>query len=145
MIYLSGAMAAVSTDYAKEWRASFIKTYSFFVDNPSIFDPTKYFNYDMDLSEFTDKELMDYEFRMLNKSSILVLNLEYINKSVGTIQELAVAHNNGIPVVAFHRHKSVTELKAKLHPWIIEQCDKIFTGNLAISNTADYVATFYGD
>lgn len=144
-IYLAGRMSGLSLDEATGWRREFAERYAFHTDRlPNIFIPPYYFNYDMNSDAFTDMECFRFELRQLKKSDALVVNLKDIEKSIGTCQELMAAYLNDIPVVAFSTDMASEEVYSKVHPWLLEEIDKVFTGETAIKDAADYVYVYYG-
>mgnify|MGYP003602624567 FL=1 len=141
-IYLAGAIGKVSKKRAEEWREYFVTTYSYFVDRPDVINPIDFFSYD-EVEKYTEREVLDWELSEVSKSDVLVVNLDRVTESVGTLQEMATAYTHHIPIIAFHLHMTEQEIKETLHPWIGTECTKIFTGSYAINKVADYVATYY--
>lgn len=109
-IYLCGAMGCYKdpNDYMK-WR----KTINdLFCDEAEIFDPSKYYNYEIKMHK-TEKEIMIYDLYNLESSDVVILNLDNVNHSVGSIMEIITAKRLGIPIIAFGDINDV-------HPWIKE-------------------------
>lgn len=141
-VYLAGAIGNVSKKRAEEWRKYFVTTYSYFVDKPDVINPIDFFTYD-EVENYSDNEVLNWELAQVAKADVLVVNLDCITSSVGTLQEMATAYTHNVPIIAFHLHMTEDEIRSTLHPWIGEECTKIFTGSYAINKVADYVATYY--
>lgn len=147
LVYLCGAMSVLSTEEAAKWRTQFIDYYKtvYESDKLQFFNPVDYFNYDMNPDQYSDKEVFMYEKRMVEKADIVVVNLDRIKESVGSCQELAFAYSKGIPIIGFHSNQLYSEVIERTHPWILEELDKIFTGEEAIIEMADYIHYYYED
>ena len=145
-IYLSGKMSGISLEEAMVWRNKFINEYSKHTSfTPDIFNPPLYFNYEMPVEAFSDRECFRYEMRILKTSDIVVVNLDQVETSIGSLQELAVAWANDIPVIAVdEKHDTLEEAVEDMHPWLVEEIDKIFTGPDCYRAAATYIYSFYG-
>jgi nucleoside 2-deoxyribosyltransferase len=99
-----------------------------------------YFDYDRN-DHKTELEVLDFERRAVKKSDVMLVNLRNIEKSVGTICELAWAFEYDIPIVAFY--ESEDEYELQLHPWIENMCDRIECGVGAMEKALRYVRDYY--
>lgn len=134
-IYLAGGMSGIpSEEYTK--RRKTIKGLLFLrkPDNLllNIIDPSKYYNYDFKYHE-TEKEILRWELNKVRNSNLIIVDLT-VEKSVGTIIELAIAYENKIPIIG------VNVDKENIHPWLEEICDRTFTN---INDGVDYVTGYY--
>lgn len=147
LIYLAGKMTGLSINDAMAWRSKFYNEYAkHVVEIPNIFNPVLYYNTEMPANTYSDKEVFRYEMRILSTSTIVVVNLDQIESSVGTLQELAVAYTYDIPVIGLNEHKTTLEdAIGFLHPWLTEEIDKIFVGPDCYRAAATYIYNYYGD
>ena len=143
-VYLSGAIGCYErskSNYHKLWREDVDKKlrYSGF----PCFDPTKFYSYNdyNDLSHITEKEVMRYELNQLRRSDIVLVNLDSVDDSIGTAQEILYAYLLSIPIIGFIEDEESTYI----HPWIKEEVDKIFVGENSKDEAVDYIRTYYGE
>ena len=125
-VYLSGAITGIPIDEACQWRSDIMyKLYGF-----KVFDPTEHFE-EQDLIDGTasDREIMDYELYELRHSDLVIFNCHY-PKSIGSAMELAIAHENRIPILLFN------EKGVNIHPWIKSMGLKEFK---SIDDVCEYV------
>lgn len=145
-IYLCGAMAAKNYEDAMSWRKEATDYAEIYIPvENAVFNPMLYFNYEMDQDDFSDKECFRYEKRMLPECGVLLVNLEDIEKSVGSIHEIAWAFDHDIPIIAFHRVYTDEQVFSKVHPWILEEVDRFFTGENSIDEAVSYISSYYYD
>ena len=121
LIYLSGAISNIPEEEAYRWRDDIIETFNQ-IDIPwlHIFNPLEHFsNLKLELNLCTNEDIMNLEIHKLRKSDIVFYNCKHSN-SLGSMAELAIAYDRGIPILAFN------ESNEELHPWIKCMCTKIF-------------------
>ena len=99
-IYLAGGMSGIPMEEYVKRRdkiRNLLTTNK--PDNLSlhIVDPSKYYNYDYKHHE-TEKEILRWELNKVRNSNLIIVDLT-VEKSVGTIVELAIAYENKIPIV----------------------------------------------
>lgn len=138
-IYLAGALGCYDpTDkYPYQWRKearAYMENYEDFI----CFNPALYYNYNEEL-QHTEKEIMKFELRILKKSTAILVNLMDLDKSIGTSDEILYAYLNDIPVIGFYDGDI-----SDIHPWKIEQIDRIETGDDAMKHAINYIASYYG-
>lgn len=147
LIYLSGAMGCyvkTNDDYPYKWRKDAKEWFEKYTQFKT-FSPHDYYDYKIP-SHITEKEIMRYEFNVLKNSDIVLVNLKDLDKSIGTSDELLFAYLKGIPIVGFYSEiKSNSELQKAVHPWKLEQIDRIEIGNMALNNALMYINEYYGD
>lgn len=140
-IYLSGAIGCYEksgSDYHKVWRKDVIDAF-FGVSIDDCFDPTKFYSYND--SSYTEKEVMRYDLKQLKNSDIVLVNLDSIDMSIGTAQEIFYAYLLNIPIIGFIEDEESTYI----HPWLKEEVDKIFVGENSKDEAIDYIKTYYGE
>lgn len=122
-VYLAGKMSGLSWDEMQQWRREFSQhvnehTYNCNMQNKvRIFNPCDYYNPLLSKDDddgFIDREAMQFDIYHLKDSDIVVANLD--GDSIGTAMEVAIAKDNGIPVIGICHDKST------LHPWLKESC-----------------------
>ena len=134
-IYLAGGMSGIpSEEYTKRRNVITSLLLSRKPDKLSlnIIDPSKYYNYDFKYHE-TEKEILRWELNKVRNSNLIIVDLT-VEKSVGTIIELAIAYENKIPIIGVNADKD------NIHPWLEEICDRTFTN---INDGVDYVTGYY--
>lgn len=138
-IYLSGAIGCYEksgSDYYKTWRKDVDDMFASSIDD--CFDPTKFYSYND--SSYTEKEVMRYDLKQLKNSDIVLVNLDSIDMSIGTAQEIFYAYLLDIPIIGFIEDEKSTYI----HPWIKEEVDKIFVGENSKDDAVDYIKVYYG-
>lgn len=144
-VYLAGAMSCYFNteqhDYPKKWREDVKEYVKKYYDDITIISPTDFYeigkNYHK--SEF---EPMRFDLRMIRESDIILVNLKDLDKSLGTSDEILYAFIKGKTVIGFLENES--EYK-NIHPWKIEQIDRIETGKNAMGKAIDYIYKYYVD
>lgn len=140
MVYLSGSCKNETLDDRSGWRSDCVTWFCKNADRFIAFNPVAYFDYDRN-DHKTELEVLDFERRAVKKSDVMLVNLRNIEKSVGTICELAWAFEYDIPIVAFY--ESEDEYELQLHPWIENMCDRIECGIGAMEKALRYVRDYY--
>lgn len=100
-----------------------------------IVNPVDYFNFE-EKRHKSEREVMDYDLRHVRTSDLIIVNLKDINTSIGTCIELYVAHQLGIPVLAFLDDCNINII----HPWILECIDRIEESDVEL---VQYLSDFY--
>ena len=73
----------------------------------------------------SDYEPMRFDLRKVKESRVVLVNLEALDKSLGTSDEILYAYLNDIPIVGFLEDES---LLYTIHEWKNCQIDRIETG-----------------
>lgn len=134
-IYLAGAMAGLSFEEMSKWRNQ-IKNAIKFGDyecskSAIFFDPTAFYNFE-EKNYKEEREVRDFDLCNLRKSDLVIVNLDK-QSSIGTAQELAIANEMKIPVIAFG-------VKETLHPWLECCCNRVCNN---IRELVEYVCEYY--
>lgn len=121
-IFLSGGMTGLTEEEASKWRTSFKLNNAVQDDTPFIFiDPTYYyFPTDKTTQEY-EKEAMNYDLYLVRHSDLIIVNFNSLS-SIGTAQELMLAHTLNKPIIGMIEEDKYNQL----HPWYKEECMKIF-------------------
>lgn len=99
-VYLSGSVLH-SDDTFQNWRERCNRLQEHDTSlSINFIDPIKYFNY-TDKNPQTDKQCLDLFMYLVDKSDILLLNLDNSKNSCGAMMELEHAYCKGIPIIAF--------------------------------------------
>lgn len=144
-IYLAGAMSCYFNtdqhDYPKKWREDAKKYVKQLYDDITLISPTDFYEIGKNYHQ-TEKEVMRFDLRMVRESDIVLVNLKDLHSSLGTSDEILYAFISGKPVIGFIDGNS--EVK-NIHPWKIEQLDRIETGEDAMKHAIDYIYRYYVD
>ena len=100
----------------------------------SVCNPNDYFNfYDEPPRYKTQLEVMNLDLNKLRNSDLVIANFNDMY-SLGSMTEIAIAHERRIPVVGLDLDKQ------ELHPWQVCMCERIFN---EIDKMLDYIQDFY--
>ena len=145
-VYLAGAMECYGiSNKAKEWRdyaKEFFEKYS----NFRAISPTDFYEYGKKYHT-NENEVFKFDLHKIKESSVVLVNLANLRKSVGTCDEIMYAYMNNIPVVGFldiDRNLSTEEIIELVHPWKYLQINRIETGSKAMLNAMNYIMEYYG-
>ena len=101
-VYLEGAISQYNRlnqlDKAKAWR---IKASNFFIENfrdANVFDPS--FGFEKNFT-YPSRGVVLQNIKYLKESNLALLNLEYLEKSPGTMFEMTYNYLNNKPTIAF--------------------------------------------
>lgn len=145
-IYLAGAMSCYKNPRDYElWREEAKGYLEGQCGGFKAIEPNKFYNYEYNLHK-TEKEVMRFELYMVEHSDVVLVNLENLDKSTGTNDEIMWAYMHGIPVIGFlecEEEIGSEKLPCYIHPWKIEQITRIETGQNAMQNALSHIATYY--
>lgn len=97
-------------------------------------NPNDYFNFvDKPPQYNTQDEVMRLDLHKLRNSNLVIANFNDMY-SLGSMSEIAIAYDRGIPVIGLN------ESNQDLHPWQVCICERIFTN---IDEILDYIQDFY--
>lgn len=117
VIYECGKMSGLSFDEMNNWRANMKVALIQIAENSgcniTVVNPVDYYNL-QEVKHQSELEIMNYDLSRVKKSDLLVVNLEGLDTSIGSIIECYEAYKSGIPVLAFGSQIDY----GKLHPWI---------------------------
>lgn len=148
-VYLAGAMATygVTDEYPWRWRDNVKQWFKDNADSFKIISPTDYFRYGHNYHK-TEKEVMRFDLRKVKESDIILVDLKNIRDSVGTLDEIFYAYLNNKPIIGFleteQAYTPAAEIANGLHPWIVEQIDRIEGGSDALEKAMQYIVDYYG-
>ena len=138
-IYLCGGMGKFGKeefDKGNDWR-KYCKTALEDCDcdyKVHVVNPNDYFNFLDEPPRYkTQKEVMNFDLNKLRHSDLVIANFND-KYSLGSMSEIAIANDRGIPVIGLDVDKQ------ELHPWQVEMCERIFDD---IDEVLDYVEDFY--
>lgn len=134
-IYLSGAIKLVNEEF-QNWRdrCHDIKQDGFYV-NLKFIDPNNYFNYTNKLPK-NDKQCIDLFMWQIDHCDVLLCNLDYSDKSIGTCMEIEHAYCNNIQIVAFGDKPDTW------YPWAKERASVIYDD---LEDALAYINMSYGN
>lgn len=135
-VYLSGAVKRVSNEF-QSWRNECIELTDedFGIYNLiNCIDPTRYFNYSKNKTPKTEKQCLDLFMWQVEKSDVVLVNLDYSEVSPGTVAELEHAYCNGVPVIGFGKEEYTW------YNWAKERCSVVFDN---LTDALNYIDTSY--
>lgn len=145
VVYLAGAMSCYFNteqhDYPKQWREDVKKYVKELYDDITLVSPTDYFEIGKNYHQ-SESEVMRFDLRMVREADIVLVNLKDLHSSLGTSDEILYAFISGKPVIGFLDDESDVK---NIHPWKVEQIDRIETGKDAMKNAIDYIYKYYVD
>ena len=132
-IYLCGAMGCYENpEEYMFWRRKIVALYN---DVADVFDPSEFYSYEEQMHK-TEKEIMEYELYNLKRCDFVILNLDRIHESIGSIMEIAVANENNIPIIAF----GSLDKYEHLYPWL-KEC--ILRHETSMPETIEYINKYF--
>lgn len=122
-IFLSGGIKDLCAEDYYDWRVYVKERLEDCCKRIECFNPVDHFDYlENSISNQpiqTEKEIFRLETHKVRKSDLLIAN--WNSQSIGTAMEIAIAHENKIPILLLHQDTSV-----ELYPWIEICADKVF-------------------
>ncbi len=144
-VYLGGAMSCYFNtdqhDYPKQWREDAKEYVKKLYDGITLVSPTDFYEIGKNYHQ-SETEVMRFDLRMVRETDIVLVNLRDLHNSLGTSDEILYAFISGKPVIGFIEDKE--EVK-NIHPWKIEQIDRIESGKSAMERAIDYIYRYYVD
>lgn len=128
-------------DYPKKWREDAKKYVKKLYDNITLVLPTDFYQIGKNYHK-SETEVMRFDLRMVREADVVLVNLKDLHTSIGTSDEILYAFISGKPVIGFLEDES--EVK-NIHPWKVEQIDRIETGEKAMENALNYIYRYYID
>ncbi len=143
--YLAGAMEAYhGTNKAENWRKDVKEYFDKYSNDIKTIDPTKYYTYGKNYHK-TDREVFRFDLHKVKTSDVVLINLNDIRQSIGSVIEAYVAYTSDIPVIGFLDNELPTDEIIKLiHPWIYCCVDRIETGANSMIKACNYIMEYYG-
>lgn len=100
----------------------------------NVINPNDYFNFVDEPQQYkSQSEVMNLDIHKLRNSDLVIANFNDMY-SLGSMAELAIAHERRIPVIGLDIDKQT------LHPWQVCICERIFND---IDEMLDYIQDFY--
>lgn len=129
-IYLAGKMGGLSIEEMNTWRKSATHRFKD-CDGVGCINPVLHFNPFNGAGKEHEREAFQFDLHQVRGSDIILVSLNH-NDSIGTVMELAIAHELRIPIIGYGC--------ATQHPWV-ELC---LTKHVATLNEAvDYIKAHY--
>ena len=143
-IYIAGAMGCYFNteqhDYPKKWREDVKEYVKKCYDDITIISPTDFYEIGKNYHK-SESEPMRFDLRMVRESDIVLVNLKDLHTSLGTSDEILYAFISGKPIIGFLEDESEAK---NIHPWKVEQIDRIETGENALEKACGYIKEYYG-
>lgn len=139
-IYIAGKMSGLTYEKMNGWREKLKRKIEMqadligYKDKLCVINPVNYYNFE-NYRHQSETEVEDYDLAHVISSDVIIVNLDGLNSSIGTIIELHDAnYHHRIPVIAFGSEDNYN----KLHPWIKRDITRY-------EETMDDVITYIGD
>lgn len=129
---------------AMDWRRKAEKFFSDNSDNVVCINPLDFYNDGVTFPK-NDFEIMRFDFRKVEESDVILVNLKDIRNSLGTSDEILYAHLIGKPIIGFveYNFSSDKDIINYVHNWKYNQIDRIETGIDALSDACEYILSHY--
>ena len=102
--------------------------------NVNAINPNDYFNFKDEPPQYnTHEEVMRLDLHKLRNSNLVIANFNDMY-SLGSMSEIAIAYDRGIPIIGLN------ESNQDLHPWQVCMPERIFTN---MDEMLDYIEDFY--
>ena len=139
-IYLAGKMSGLTFEEMSEWRnETLVKLYNAAKFNGAkinVIHPVMYYNF-VEKRHQSEIEVEEFDLAHVISSDIIIVNLDGLSSSIGTIIELHDAHyHHRIPVIAFGNKG----LYDNLHPWVKNDITRVEDN---IDDVVAYIRDFY--
>ena len=139
-IYLAGKMNGFSFEEMNSWRDEvfnkLLNLSGMYDTKLDVINPVMYYNFEKKRHQ-TEIEVEEFDLAHVISSDIIIVNLNGLKDSIGTIIELHDAHyHHKIPVIAFGSQ----ELYDDLHSWIKNDITRVEND---IDEMLDYIEDFY--
>lgn len=142
-IYLAGAMSCFYRENcyekATKWRERAEKYFTNHTDSFECINPLHYFSIGGNYHT-NNSEPMRFDLRKVKESRVVLVNLEALDRSLGTSDEILYAYLNGIPVVGFLEDENLLHT---IHEWKAVQIDRIECGKGAQERAMEYIKNYY--
>lgn len=139
VIYECGKMTGLNFEQMCSWRNYFKELVEKVAENMGaiveVINPCNYYRPDIKLHN-SELEVMKYDLSRIITSDLVVVNIEGLNTSIGSIIECYEAYKRNIPVLAFGSKEDYDNL----HPWVqccITRLDK------NCKECINYIGSFY--
>ena len=139
VIYTAGGMGKFGKenfDKGNAWRVYCKKALESYACDYKvrIINPNDFFNFVDDPPQYkTQSEVMNLDLNKLRRSDLVIINFNDMY-SLGSMAELAIAHERRIPVIGLDIDNQ------ELHPWQICMTERIFND---VNAMLDYIEDFY--
>lgn len=151
-VYLAGCEGwyvknSIGNNYYIEWRKEAEDWFEKYADNVNAINPCKYYDY-MKNCHRSEEEVRRFDLHKVRKSEVVLVNLDHIKDSVGTMNEIFCAYEHGIPVIGFYEFSagetSWADNRYKTEPWIIDTCHRIEDDETsALIDALTYIKDYY--
>lgn len=149
-IYLAGCETWYHKNgscYYEEWRDAVEQWFEKYCDDVTIVNPCNYYGFD-EKHHKTDAEIRRFDLHKVRHSDIVLVNLDRITDSVGTMNEIFVADEHNIPVIGFYEFNNdesdFHSDRYKEESWILDSCHRIEDDETtAMFDACAYIRDYY--
>lgn len=134
--------------YCIEWRKAVEEWCEKFSCNIKPINPCNYYDY-KENNHKSESEVRRYDLHRVRNCDVVLVNLDHIKDSVGTMNEIFCANEHDIPVIGFYEFNgestSWADDKYKREPWIIDACHRIEDDETSsLVDALVYIRDYYG-
>ena len=136
-IYLAGGMTNLTFEEQNAWRLDIKNVLERYECdyNVKCINPVDYYNFTDSSAYDSDLEVMSFDLNKVKNSDMLIVNFNNVY-SLGTMAEIAIAYDRGIPIIGLNEEEQT------LHTWQYCMCSKIFTDR---EDMLYYIMNYYLD
>lgn len=136
VLFLAGIMINDSSYDCTRWRLDVAKYVNTYKDGLTVTPMSNLYN-KSDLGS-DGKETLRFDMTGIRDSDIILVNLKDLERSLSTSDEIFYAYVSRKPIYGFSEDKDI-----EVHPWKMEQINKIFYGQNSMREAIDYIAAHY--
>jgi nucleoside 2-deoxyribosyltransferase len=116
-------------------------------DNVTIINPCDYYDYKANYHK-SEAEVRRFLLNKVRHSDIVLVNLDHIKDSAGTMNEIFVANELNIPVIGFYEFSNkdtfLCDNRYLEEPWIMDACHRIEDSeSTALLDAMIYIRDYY--
>ena len=133
--------------YYKRWRRESEKYFKYYSDGIYVINPCDYYDYKEKYHK-SEQEIRRFDLHKVRNCDVVLVNLDHIKDSVGTLNEIFCADENRIPIIGFYEFNGENNNKwaddrYKTEPWILDACHRIEDEEDALINALTYIENYF--
>ena len=137
-----------SNNYYSEWRKAVEEWCEKFACNINVINPCNYYDY-KDNYHKSEIEIKRYDLHRVRNCDVVLVNLDHIKDSVGTLREMFCAEENNIPIIGFYEFNgestSWADDRYKTEPWLLDACLRIEDDETSsLLDALAYIRNYFG-
>lgn len=151
-IYLAGCESwyvnnCISNKYYIKWRKDVEDWFEEYTDNATVINPSKYYDYGESYHK-SEAEVRRFDLHKVRNCDVVLVNLDHIKDSVGTMNEIFCAYEHNIPIIGFYEFgdgdTTWADDRYLAEPWIVDTCHRIEDDETtAMRDSLVYIRDYY--